>query len=221
MHHSPYDMATRLKFLRISLGMHQAELAEKADLSQRQISLYESGKSSPRANTIQRLAFVLGKSKDWLLYGDDESDFEIAKTLEHGKDSAPRSIPLATWAEASAKFIGPRDSYVYGPSWISHNAFALFVHGLSMAPDYPPGSIIVVDPDISPQSGDDVVAFPDLSLDEPMFGRLSLESHGRMALVPLNAQYPATIAEKSGRVIGVVVMQIYYRLNQRQNNEEQ
>ncbi|WP_301271698.1 LexA family transcriptional regulator [Halomonas sp. XH26] len=214
-------MATRLKFQRNLLGMHQAELAEKADLSQRQISLYESGKSSPRANTLQKLAFVLGKSKDWLLYGDEDSDQAIAKTLEHGKDSVPRSIPLATWVEASAKFIGPRDSYVYGPSWVSHNAFALLVHGLSMAPDYPPGSIIVVDPDITPQSGDDVVAFPSSSLNEPMFGRLSIESDSRMALVPLNSQYPATIAEQSGRVIGVVVMQIYYRLNQRKNNEEQ
>lgn len=220
MHKSPYDLATRLKYLRISNEINQSELAKMAGISQRQVSLYESGKSSPRSETVVRLASALDVSVMKLIYGDDKTDAAIFDWLSRKSDDSPRQVPLVTWAQAASKQIGPDDSFVYTPSWVGIRAFALNVHGMSMSPDYPPGSIIVVDPDITAQSGDDALVREPSVSEEPIFARLSFEQAGIMALVPVNPQYPATFVDESADVLGVVVMQILYRLNHRVENAE-
>lgn len=220
MHSSPYDLATRLKYRRIWCGLHQAELAEKAGLSQRQISLYESGKSSPRKSTLEALCSALDTDPSWLMHGDWSSDADILSWLSEQQDKGAREVPLVTWSQAEHKHIGPHDSFVYAPSWIGVRSFALSVHGLGMAPDYPPGSIIVVDPDIEIQDGDDVVIYLNKSEEEPIFRRVSKEPGGLTALVATNGQYPALVADEGAQAVGVVVMQIHYRLNRRVDSKK-
>lgn len=219
MHNSPYDLATRLKFKRIFNGLAQSSLAEKSGVSQRQISLYESGKSSPRTDSLKAISSALKVDPVWLMYGDKQSDVDIRTWLSAQRDKGAREIPLVTWSQAEHRHIGPNDSFVYAPSWVGLRSFALTVHGLGMAPDYPPGSIIVVDPDIDYQDGDDVLMYLGKSEEEPIFRRVSQEPGGSTALLAVNGQYPAILADEKAVPVGVVVMQIQYRLSRRVDNK--
>ena len=50
--------------LRRSRGLTQSELADKAQINQTAVSLYEQGHRSPNLRTARRLAEVLGCSVD-------------------------------------------------------------------------------------------------------------------------------------------------------------
>ncbi|MBS3937519.1 MAG: helix-turn-helix transcriptional regulator [Peptococcaceae bacterium] len=52
----------RLKEIRATQGLSQAELAEKAGLSQPFIGAIEAGKKSPTVRTVEKLAVALGVS---------------------------------------------------------------------------------------------------------------------------------------------------------------
>ena len=58
---------TRIAAERERLGLTQAELADKVNVSQKSISKYERGDRQPNFETITKLANVFGVSIDYLL----------------------------------------------------------------------------------------------------------------------------------------------------------
>ena len=58
---------TRIATERERLGLTQAELADKVNVSQKSISKYERGDRQPNFETITKLANVFGVSIDYLL----------------------------------------------------------------------------------------------------------------------------------------------------------
>ena len=59
-----------IKSARALKGMTQSSLAQKAGISQTQLSDYENGNKLPGLNSIAKIAMALGKSIDELCYGD-------------------------------------------------------------------------------------------------------------------------------------------------------
>lgn len=57
----------RIKFLRQTLGMKQADLAEKLNVSPQAIAIYETGRREPGLKNLIQLARALDVSADWLL----------------------------------------------------------------------------------------------------------------------------------------------------------
>jgi transcriptional regulator with XRE-family HTH domain len=57
----------RLRYIRQAKGVSQAQLADSAELSIRQISRYETVGESPSSDTLIRIAKALGVSVDYLL----------------------------------------------------------------------------------------------------------------------------------------------------------
>jgi len=55
-----FDLASQLLALRLAAGLTQAELAERAGLSQADISRYERGLGNPTSTTIEGIAAALG-----------------------------------------------------------------------------------------------------------------------------------------------------------------
>lgn len=60
----------RIKQLRVRANLTQTELAEKVGLTYIQIGRYETGKSNPSSDVLQKLAAVLEISADFLMNGD-------------------------------------------------------------------------------------------------------------------------------------------------------
>jgi transcriptional regulator with XRE-family HTH domain len=64
----------RLREVRLFRGLSQQTLAERAGISQPQLSKIERNVSAPRYSTIYRLADALGVTPEWLL-GLEDYDF--------------------------------------------------------------------------------------------------------------------------------------------------
>ena len=60
-------MHNRIRDLREDLDMRQSDLAEKTGIDQRTISNYETGKTSPDAYALIKLADFFGVSIDYLV----------------------------------------------------------------------------------------------------------------------------------------------------------
>jgi len=99
-------------------------------------------------------------------------------------------------------------AYEYTDQNLSEWAFALDVEGESMAPDFRPGDRIIVDPEVSPNPGDYVIARN--GSEQATFKKYrprGIDATGNMIfeLLPLNDDYPTLRSDtESLTVIGVV-----------------
>ena len=83
---------------------------------------------------------------------------------------------------------------------VGRHTFALRVAGDSMAPDFMEGSILIIEPELSPQAGDYVIAKN--GSDETTFKQL-VKDGSDWYLKPINPRYPIKPLGDS-RIIGVV-----------------
>lgn len=58
---------TRIKLLRQALGLKQADLAAKLNISPQALAIYETGRREPNLKNLILLSRVLGVPADWLL----------------------------------------------------------------------------------------------------------------------------------------------------------
>lgn len=75
------EVGERIKELRIAKKLTQSELAKLVGLSYIQIGRYETQKSNPSSDILQRLAQTLGTTTDYLMQGD-MSDLELLRQFK-------------------------------------------------------------------------------------------------------------------------------------------
>lgn len=205
------SFSKRVAVARNALGLTQAELAKKVGVVSRQIAAYEGGEAKPRTNALHNLAAALGTSVDWLTtgkgHGPDTRNIKRTITV--------REIPLLTAAQAFGgeyeleDFIygSSASDFIPGPPNASEYTFALKVKGDSMqtagSPSFPDGSIIFVDPQITPESGDFGI-FNIGSAHENTFRQFIIDqSIGYLR--PLNPNYPMISVSVEPEAIGKVI----------------
>lgn len=207
------DFGQRIKAARKQAGLTQVQLAKAIGISQGTLSEMENdGMSS--TYTVQ-IAAVCGVSAQWLATGDGSmkaSSKNVTEARLRGK------VPVISWVQAGA-FEGVEDVFhpgeaeefedVYEAS-VSGNAFALRVEGDSMVSphtgerSFPPGTILIVDPNKTASAGDYVIA-KDVLTQKATFKKLAHDG-GRWYLKPLNPAYPTIeIDNPSLRIIAKVV----------------
>jgi transcriptional regulator with XRE-family HTH domain len=64
----------RIREAREALGFSQEQLADNLGISFQSVQQWETGKTTPRATRMRKLATVLGKSPTWLQFGVGPSD---------------------------------------------------------------------------------------------------------------------------------------------------
>lgn len=142
---------------------------------------------------------------------------EAASAMDNiGPAAATGLVPLVSWvragefAEAIDAFEpGDSDTWIRTYSRLSTHAFALEVRGDSMVnpwgrPSFPPGTIIIVDPEVGADAGKFVIAKLEGD-DEATFKKLVREAGDRLYLQPLNPSYPMIPVDRPMLVVGVVV----------------
>jgi len=72
-----------IKKIRTELNMTQEELAEKISVTRQAVSNWETEKTQPDIETLERISEVLGVTIEELIYGKQKSS---QGTLEKGKD---------------------------------------------------------------------------------------------------------------------------------------
>lgn len=64
----------RIREAREALGFSQEQLADNLGISFQSVQQWETGKTTPRATRMRKLATVLGKSPTWIQFGVGPSD---------------------------------------------------------------------------------------------------------------------------------------------------
>ncbi|MCG5538980.1 S24 family peptidase [Halorhodospira sp. 9622] len=164
------------------------------------------------------IATVTGVRPEWLQFGTgDREPISSSGGHEHenvcpGPEPA-RAIPEISWVQAGhwheaidLHHPGDADHWHFTTKNVGPNAFYLRVEGDSMvAPygrGYPPGCLILVDPDTAPDVGRRVVARHVETFDVT-FKELARDA-GQYYLKPLNPQYETLKIDGEWEVIGVV-----------------
>lgn len=205
------NLASRTKTRRTALGLTQAEVAKRAEISQQSIEAIENGKTLKPRNLLA-LAEALECDAKWLLLGGD--------VVADSRFNAYR-VPVLSYVQASSlSHDGPIPSpkngdYVLTTPTLSKRAFALRIQDDSMEPAFREGDIVIIDADVYPVPGEFVVACNDSAAATfKKYRPVGDGANGEEAfeLVPLNSDYPICRSwEKSITLIGTMVEQRIFR----------
>lgn len=209
---APEMLKDRILERRTALGLSQAQLAEKAGVSQVTIQHLESGRNSTSKKLLE-IARALGVTAEWLGSGEGRSR---ASSNVQASNVEPESyrypviswVAAGAWAEAVEPFPpGYSDRYEMSDYDSKGAAFWLEVKGDSMTSpvgtSITEGMLILVDTEAEATSGKLVIAkLADSNV--ATFKKL-VEDGGRRFLKPLNPAYPTEMCMEGCRIVGVVV----------------
>ena len=198
----------RFKDARVSAGLTQIQLAEKANSSQASINKIESGLTM-RPRNIDVFASIMNVSPEWLQFGVG-SEVDITTPIP-----IRRMIPVISWVQAG-EFCESNvleqqevEEWLPCPVNASDKTFGLRVKGDSMTSplygerSYPEGIVIYVDPEVEVTSGRRVIA-KSLSSHEATF-KTYVEDDGLKYLKPINPQFPMKEITDDVCICGVVI----------------
>lgn len=206
------EFGQRLFLARKHAKLTQAQMAKASGMAS-QGTYSELERTGQGSSYTPAFARVTGVSVDWLASG-------IGQMLPVGNTSpisARKVVPLISWVQAGGwreveDLFAAGEAEEWEPAYRSTpgaQSFALLVENDSMvsstgAPSFPPGTIIIVDPDRACDPGDFVIA-KDVLTQQATFKRLAYDA-GRWYLKPLNPAYPTIeIDDPAIRVIGRVI----------------
>lgn len=148
----------RIKQAREELGLTQEALAELIGISQQSLSEIESNQTlNPR--NIERYAFVLRKTKEWIQFGDGTSD-DVSYPI---MSSCPILVweDVSEWPKNKQKITQKEFELLSSLIILNPNSYAIKVMDDTMtrgiSPSFPEGSFIIVDPDKEYKSGSYVI----------------------------------------------------------------
>lgn len=217
------NQAQRIRKLRKDLKLTQQQLADICGVKRPAVSHWEA---DPRVRitgqNLDKLCTALGVTASYILSGKSEARVMEQQSLYVSVSSAPASrgmcpevswVQAGQWAEVCELPVDAETTSWYPrPPGASEQTFVLRVVGESMMPEYPPGRLIYVDPEVCPQSGDDVIAVL-TETNEATFKRLLHEPGAASMLKALNPawQNPYLPINGNCQIIGVVVADMRMR----------
>ncbi len=216
------NLSDRIREAVANSGKSQAQIAAETKKSPGAVSQWLDGRiKGLRADTAEALERATGYRASWLVTGKGPK-FVLDKSNVSAAQIGTKQIPLlsyvsaGTWRGAVDAF-QPNDAH----DWLvtdlelSDSAFALEIKGDSMLPEFKPGDRVIIDPGVSPQPGDFVVAKN--GDEEAMFKKYrprQVNERGQVVfeLVPLNEDYPTIRSDVTPVIIlGTMVEHRKYR----------
>jgi SOS-response transcriptional repressor LexA len=170
---------------------------------------YLSGRRTPSIDQFKALADHLGMKLDELMSDgnsmqEPSSRYSVQVLSQYPVSTMalPSAVPLiGSVPDVNFANLGIQQNTPMVPTTapVGQRTFALRIYGDSMEPEFLEGDIIIVEPELAPESGDFVIAQHDQDI---TFKQLWKES-GDWYLKPLNGRYPIKPLADS-RIIGVV-----------------
>ncbi len=219
-----------LTHYREKAGIKKVDLARKIDVSLTYIASLEAGRQKPPTReTCAKLADALTLNEHdrkellelAILERMKSADLETIKNRFTKSKKSPAPLPaidrpdkvaVLPWNDANRKIT--EDDIPAGleeirvETKVKTHAFALRVKDTSMAPEFHPGDIIVIDECPSPKDGDFVLA-SDARGTEPTLRQFK-EYNKTVVLHPLNAHFEDIVFDRQKRygIIGKVVERV-------------
>jgi SOS-response transcriptional repressor LexA len=211
-------LGQRIRARREAAGLTQEKLATHCGVSRAAVAQWEAGVTRPSLDNLVKAADTLGVWLSWLTMGDQS----LPDTPNPFATATRQGIPvidLARAGEWDAKQAAVMNDVprIAGDPDHSPQAFALAIGDESMTPDFRAGDKIIIDPEVTPQPGDFVIAKLDRDA-ESVFRKFRPRGEdgkggATVELVPLNPDWPTVTlgAEAPGRIIGTLVEHRRYR----------
>ncbi len=215
------NLAERIKEAVAHSGKTQAQIAAETSKSAGAVTQWLDGTTkSLRADTAAALERATGYRAAWLVTGKGPKLVDAQNVAP--ADLGALRIPLISYVQAGV-WTGVVDNYAPGDAdeflltdlELSGSAFALEIKGDSMLPEFKPGDRVIIDPNVSPQPGDFVVAKN--GEEEATFKKYrprGINERGETVfeLVPLNEDYPSMRSDVTPiRIVGTMVELRKYR----------
>lgn len=187
------ELANRLKTAIEGSGYSKIEVAKLCDVSSQAVTGWiQTGRIS--RESLLKVSNVTGYEVDWLITGEGIQKISNSFKGIDASEVFRFGAPLISWANAGdfteAGYVFSEDSEFYPrPPNASSSTYVLKVEGESMLPEYPPGSLIFVDPERAAVNGDDVIAVLD-DTGEATFKRYIEEPGAGKMLKSLNPLWP-------------------------------
>jgi hypothetical protein len=199
-------------------GINTSELARQTGTLQPVMHRLVTGDTdNPRITTLAPIAKYFGITLDQLV-----GIFPLPRHRKSQKNGAQpyswSSIPLLSWSELSGALDASKKHPLIEVSCtVSEQAYALTVKDPTMSPRFIEGTLLIVEPNLTPDSGDFVIVELDPS-HEPTFKQVFFDG-GDIYLKPLNTDFKMIHLEKNAdcRFLGVVV-ESKLTLKQRRDN---
>lgn len=150
--------ADNVRANRERLGLSQEELARRVGLTNSAVSQWEGGRAKPRIGVMKALSEIFGMTVSELL-GEDAPGAGMREPV--GRSGMVPMRRLGRTHAGNAVEEIPDDGVVEVPAGVAGrhpHAFMLDVDGDCMDRAYPPGCVVMVDPDMEPWNGCAVVA---------------------------------------------------------------
>jgi len=197
-------LGDRIRLRRKSLQLTQKQLAQQVNVSHVAVSQWEKEETLPRGENLLRLSESLGCAPAFLIEGDGPVFSESAWAGLH-------QIPLlaqrdvAQWLSDAGSV--RQDRLMHNDMALSQQSFAFRVEDQSMAPAILRDDVVIIDPSLSPQPGDSVLALQQqVVLLRTWRQRGSEEGVTQFELAPVNINFPELHSRRDNlKLIGTLV----------------
>jgi len=208
LENSNQEFAPRLRSIRGKLA--RVKFLQGLESSQNSLVRYERGERIPDANFVAAVCRKYRVRADWLLSGEGPMYIEDARPGEMFSEvEAVAHYPLISWVQAGhwqpvIDNYQPGDGEMMVPSskCLGARTFCLRVHGDSMEPTVPEGSIIFVDPDVHADNGS--LAVVRLDDEQEVTFKKIVQDGAKRYLTPVNPRYPVMEVKTPATICGVV-----------------
>lgn len=202
-------IAERLKFAMEKRVVNQPGLANLASTARARVSqqsiqkLLNKDKAQQSSRHLPAIAKALRIRIEWLAKNEEPMDAAAEPAAMVPEIDLVRA---GKWGGITDPYQNGEAPMIAASSEVGPLAFALRVDGRSMMDLYRHGDLVIVDPEVRPEPGDDVIAKLDAS-EEATFKRYRRKTPKEVELLPLNTHFETlTIdARNKGRIVGVVV----------------
>lgn len=217
------EFAKRLTDLMDEKDIDRNALSDATGVSYEMIRRYSEGVAKPRSKKMKLISDALGSTAAFLEYGEGDKDKPSVSELraqiqEIQSTTTPPSIdtpegtkkvpvdygmsgqmPVISWVAAGSfadvmpVTIDDAIEWIDRPSNLSPRAFGLIIEGRSMWPEFKPGEIIYVEPEITPwdlKDGDLVVIHYNDDKQATFKQLIIGDGPEDMYLKPLNPDWP-------------------------------
>ena len=212
------NFSSRLRERMAMMKVKQIDVSRHTGFSPAAVNKWYNLDVVPDADTVYKIARLLKCSHEWLVTGRGSPEPSNVIPAELGTTRIPviDYVQAGCWTEACGHTLADGSiETILTDLDLGSRAFALRVKGDSMAPDIIEGDVVVVDPDVSPQPGDIVVAkngSHEATIKQYRPRGYNAEGKEWFELVPRNEVYaPMRSDVCSITIIGVMVEHRRYR----------
>jgi transcriptional regulator with XRE-family HTH domain len=188
----PGNLHKRLKIARERAGLSQAKLAQMVGKSQPAVYKWEADKSQPDSQHLALIAHITGVSLLWLIMGELPLSVRDADSTIANLKPGGRAVPMVSILDAAeGNRISDAALRVYSVFPCGPKSSAITLEDDANAPQFPPGTVWIVDPDAPRTPRKMVLATVNGA---PVLGRLTMANtdDGIVTIVtPLGEGWPA------------------------------